>query len=160
EAEALEQQTATSEILRVISSSPTDVQPVFDVIARSAARLCEAVFGGVIVADGDLLTLGAAHGEGPVLAGVPESRPTLLTRESVAGRAMVERRLVQVEDLAAESVYGAAPGHRIGTRTILAVPMLRESGPVGAVIVWRRGTHSVASRPGRCSVCWLRGPEM
>ena len=86
-AEALEQQTATSEILRVISSSPTHVQPVFDAIAQSAARLCEAQFCHVFQFDGELLHLVAHHGLTPEGAeAVRRAWPMAPSRESAAGR--------------------------------------------------------------------------
>ena len=93
--EALEQQTATSEILRVIASSPTDIQPVFDSIALSAARLCEAFDVMVLRVDGDVLRL-VAH-DGPIPAGdVPLHRGTL------GGRTVIDRRLFHIRDLQTE----------------------------------------------------------
>src|SRR5262249_1187713 len=95
--EALEQQTATSEILRAIASSPTDIQPVFDTIARSAARLCEAVDVMVLRVDGGVLRLVAHYG--PIPAGdVPLHSGTL------GGRTVIDRRLFHINDLQAEGV--------------------------------------------------------
>src|SRR5712692_2605687 len=127
--EALEQQTATSEILRVISSSPTDVQPVFDTIVRSAARLCDALNALIYRVDGEGLKLVAQHGPVPAPAGfLPIGRgiPT--------GRAVVDRQTIHVHDLAAEETqFPEAPVFQqlTGTRTILATPLLREGVAIG-----------------------------
>src|SRR5262249_21745621 len=93
--EALEQQTATSEILRVIASSPTDIQPVSDSIGRSPAGLCEAFDVMVLRVDGKVLRLAAHHG--PIPAGdVPLHRGTL------GGRTVIDRRLLHIRDLQTE----------------------------------------------------------
>src|SRR5262249_15068157 len=104
--EALEQQTATSEILRVISSSPTDLQPVFDAIARSAVRLCSARIGAVFQFDGDLLHLAAPHNFTPDILELGQRLyPRRPSRESLAGRAILAKAVVQVEDLLADPEY-------------------------------------------------------
>jgi GAF domain-containing protein len=137
--EALEQQTATSEILRVISSSPTDIQPVFETIARNAVRLCDATFGSVALRDGDRLTLPAAHGlEAADLETFLAPFPGRLGPDTVSGHAILKGRVVHVRDQAAESAYAGNPGQRVGTRSIVAVPMFREGSPIGAITVWRR----------------------
>jgi signal transduction histidine kinase len=136
---ALEQQTATSEILRVISESRTDAQPVFDVIVRNAARLCEAVFSGVALSDGDQLTLPAAHGLNAAdLRTFLTSFPVPLGPDTVSGRAILEGRVVHVRDQEAEPAYARNPGQRVGTRSIVAVPMLRNGRSIGAISAWRR----------------------
>jgi signal transduction histidine kinase len=136
---ALEQQTATSEILRVISDSRTDAQPVFDVIVRNAARLCDAVFSGVALRDGDQLTLPAAHGLNAAdLNTFLTSFPIPLGPDTVSGRAILEGRVVHVRDQAAEPAYARNPGQRVGTRSIVAVPMLRSGRSIGAISAWRR----------------------
>jgi len=124
--EALEQQTATGEILKVISSSPTDVQPVFEAVARSAARFCDAHDVVIVRLDGGMLHYVA--GAGPF----GSNRSTLeipVTRESVVGRAVVDRATVHVRDLAAESeeeyAVGKALQRRLGQHTMLATPLLR-----------------------------------
>src|SRR5262249_8363366 len=87
--EALEQQTATSEILRVISSSPTDVQPVFDTIVRSAVRLCGASYGVVFRFDEELIRVVASHNlQSDALAELEKVYPTRAGRESATGRAI------------------------------------------------------------------------
>ncbi len=135
--EALEQQTATGEILRVIASSPTDLQSVLETIATSAARLCDADMVGVLRRDGEVLRVAAGHGE--AMRGVGMEVP--LDRASVAGRAAVDRRAVHIHDLAAESEEEFAHGHvlrrRAGNRTTLAAPLLREDGIVGVVMLGR-----------------------
>jgi signal transduction histidine kinase len=137
--ESLDQQTATSEILRVIGDSPTDTQPVFDAIVRHAARLCDAAFSGLALADEELLMLPAAHG----LSDTDSAKflvafPIRLGRDSVSGRAILDGRTVHVADQAADPAFAGNPGQRVGTRTIVAVPMLRHGRAIGAVSAWRR----------------------
>src|SRR4029077_13311297 len=92
--EALEQQTATSEILRVISSSPTDVQPVFDTIVRNAVRLCDGLFSGLLQFDGELHYLVAHHNYTPeALAEVQRIFPARATRDLFTGRSILDRAL-------------------------------------------------------------------
>jgi hypothetical protein len=99
-AEGLEQQTATGEILRVISSSPTDVQPVFTALATSAARLCDAYDAAIFWVDGDVLRL-AAH-EGPIPSHPIGEGPPLV-RGTPPGRAVLDRRTIHVADAQAET---------------------------------------------------------
>ena len=132
--EALEQQTATSEILRVIASSPTDIQPVLDVVAESAARLCDATDAVIYRASRgtDLVRVAALR----VNAGC-ESNATDSHRGFPAGRAVVERQTIHVHDVWQKS----RPSSRrqgflsrlLVTRTVLAVPLLREGTPIGAI---------------------------
>src|SRR6516165_9989568 len=97
-AEALEQQTATAEVLRIISSSPTEVQPVLDVVVKSAARFCGADDVTIFTLDGQELCT-AAHW-GPIPQGVGDRAPCV--RGSVGGRTVLERKTVHVIDLQAE----------------------------------------------------------
>jgi GAF domain-containing protein len=137
--ETLERQMATGEILRVISSSPTDVQPVFDMIVRSAAQLCDASDVRLMVVAGDILR--HAAGIGPLWRAVPADLEIPITRGLVAGRAVVDRRVVHVRDLPAEPEeefpVGRPLAGRFGHRTIVAVPLLRDDAPVGVVTVGR-----------------------
>ena len=134
--EALEQQTATSDILRVISSSPTDVQPVLEAVVESAARLCHVPNAAIFRVDGDLLRLAAIRGYAGRLQSIGEGRP--ISRSWVTGRAVVDRSTVHVHDLAAseaEFPEGAADAKQYGHRTTLATPLLREGVPVGAILI-------------------------
>jgi GAF domain-containing protein len=134
--EALEQQTATSEILRVIASSPTDIQPVLDVVAENAARLCEASNALIYRVVGEGLQLVAKHGPIPAPAGfLPISRglPT--------ARAVVDRQTIHVHDLPAERTeFPESPGFQqpTGTRTILTTPLLREGVAIGVITIRRQ----------------------
>jgi signal transduction histidine kinase len=135
--EALEQQTATSEILRVISSSPTDLQPVLDALAENAARVCGANEALLVQVEGDTFRLAARYGSLPIVArDVSPIRSDLLV-----GRAIIERRTVHVPDLLAESdaEFGLAKtrASAVGFRTGLAVPMLRKGEAIGAILIRR-----------------------
>src|SRR5262249_54889337 len=135
--ESLEQQTATSEILGVIASSPTDIQPVLDVVAENAARLCEANDAVIWRVDGDMLQRVAVGGPMPF----PDVR-RLITRGSLPGRAVVDRQTIHVHDTTAaelESEYSESKARWqiSGSRTILAVPLLREGVSIGAITIRR-----------------------
>jgi GAF domain-containing protein len=145
--EALEQQTATSEVLRVISESPTDVQPVFDAVAQRALKLCDAAQSVIaLVEGGDIRFVAAGHGSTATAVG--EVIP--LDRGLVIGRAIVDRAVVHIDDMAAESEAEFPQGlnmqRRIGHRTTLAVPLLREGEAVGAIAVWRMEVRPFAAK--------------
>jgi GAF domain-containing protein len=137
--DALQQRTATGEILRVISRSPTDVQPVFDAIVRSATRLCDAAWGAAFRFDGRLQTVLAHHDvTASELEVLRREFPRPLTRDRATGRAIADRRVVHVADLQDDPEYASAPLRAVGFRTVLAVPMLRDGEPVGVLGLWRR----------------------
>src|SRR5262245_3668777 len=139
EAEALEQQTATSEILRVISQSQTAVQPVFDTIVRSAARLCDGLFSGLYRLDGELIHQVAQHNYPP--EGLDAARrffPAPSSRALVAGRVVLEGAIVHLPDTELDPEYQPQLMSRaIGVRSMLGVPLLREGVPAGAIVVGR-----------------------
>jgi GAF domain-containing protein len=137
--EALEQQTATSEILRVIASSPTDIQPVLDVVAENAARLCEAADANIYRVDGDGYRLVASYGSLPI---PDRDKPRPLIRGLPPGRAMIDREIVHIIDLMSpeaqtELPEGWAFNQRAGLRTVLVAPLLREGISIGAIFIRR-----------------------
>ena len=136
--EALEHQTATSEVLGIISRSPTDVQPVFDAIVGSAARLCDAAFAALHRFDGQMITFEAHHGMSE--AEVQESLrrfPRPSGRDIAVGRAILDRRIAHIHDIRSDAEYRVSPG-QMSFRTVLAVPLLREDKAVGVLGLWRR----------------------
>ncbi len=145
--ESLEQQTATGEILRVISRSPTDVQPVFDAIAANATQLCGATDAIIRRVDGDMAILVAHHG---VLPGIGVGDRMPLDRGSVMGRAVVDRRTVHIDDLAAQPDHEFPVGRdlakRFGYRTVMATPLLREGVPIGAIGLRRLEVHPFSDK--------------
>ena len=134
--EALQRQTATSEILQVISASPTDVQPVLQAVAERAAKICDAQFVDIILREGESIRGVAVVGD----LGGPTGEPMPLDRSTVMGRAIVERAPVHVHDLQqAQDEYprGSELARRHGHHTTLAVPLLREGRALGAILVRR-----------------------
>src|SRR5262249_10789692 len=134
--ETLEQQTATSELLRVIASSPTDLQPVLDAVAETAASICGANDAMVRRVDGNLLRLAAQYGNIPSLdasASIP------VDRGSGAGRAVVDRQTIHIRDMEVEHEFPVshALAQRFGYRTVLATPLLRKGVAIGAIVIRR-----------------------
>jgi signal transduction histidine kinase len=130
--EALDQQMATAEVLRIISTSPTELQPVLEVVVKSAARFCGADDAIILRLDGENLRAAAHHGPIPVDFGVPVP----CVRGTVGGRSVLERRAVHVADLQAEAEEfpeGSAFAKRLGARTTLGVPLLREEAAIGTI---------------------------
>jgi signal transduction histidine kinase len=137
--EALEQQTATSEILRTIAHSQTDVQPVFDTIIKSAVTLCDGLFGSLDRFDGDLIFPVATHNYTPeALDAVHRMFPARPSRSLGVGRAIVDRDVVHIPDVELDPEYKAqALAGTIGFRSGLFVPMLRDGVPIGVILVGR-----------------------
>src|SRR5262245_57827573 len=142
--ESLEYQTAISDVLNVIGRSPTDVRPVFDVIAKSAAQLCVAQFCHVFRFDGDVIHFAASQGlTVEAIALIKRGYPMLPGRASISGRTILSGAVEEIADVDFDAAYGRAPTARaIGYRSIVAVPMLRSAQPIGAIVVGR-------AEPGR-----------
>ena len=137
--DALEQQTATSEILRVISSSPMDVQPVFDTIIQNATLLCEAFYGTVFRFDGDLISVAAHHNlSSEVVNVVDRVFPISPGTGTVTGRAILTRAVAHVPDAASDPEHTFSALLEAGFRAALSVPMLRDGAPIGTITVTRR----------------------
>ena len=134
--ESLEQQTATNEILGVIASSPTDLQPVLDIVAKTAARLCDAGDAAIWRTDGDEFWLVAAHGSIPV-ADSETRRP--LIRSIPSGRAMIDKETVHIHDVLVPEFRAEFSDsfHTGKIRTILTTPLLREGLAIGAIHIRR-----------------------
>jgi GAF domain-containing protein len=138
EAEALQQQTATSEILRVISGSPTEVEPVFQAIVQRATSLCKATFATLHRFDGHLVTFEAHRGMTETeIKGAHRIFPRPADRETAVGRAILDRRITHIHDIRRDPDYRVAAIQQ-EFRTVLAVPLLREGMPLGALGLWRR----------------------
>jgi len=137
--EALEQQTATSEILGVIASSPTDIQPVLDIVIERAARLCDSSDAQIFRVEGDVVRFVASYGSTPKTSQIGEVRP--VSRGFPIGRAVADRQTIHVHDLAAETETEFPESKTrqpiSGLRTVLATPLLREGVPIGVIVIWR-----------------------
>jgi GAF domain-containing protein len=135
--ESLEQQTATSEVLEVISSSASDLQAVFDTIAENAVRLCEAERGYIFRFDGEFLRAVASYNAGPENRDFVNRNPIAPGRHSISARAAVERRTVHVSDVQADPEYAYVIRDVEPIRTVLAVPMVKGDVLVGTITIYR-----------------------
>jgi two-component system NtrC family sensor kinase len=143
--EALEQQTATSEVLSVIGQSHTDVQPVFNAVAESAARLCESCDSTVWRRESDRLLLVAHHGA------IPQTGSEILplVRGTVGGRSVLDGRAVHIADIQIEGdefPITSENARRQGYRTILSVPLMREGVGIGAIVLRRTEARLFSER--------------
>src|SRR5262249_29499076 len=153
--ESLEQQTATSEVLQVISSSPGELQPVFDAMLVNATRICEAKFGMLYRCEQDGLRAVALHGASPQLAEERRRNPVIRPAPMTAlGRALATRKPVQIVNVQdVPNYFDVPPGFTsvqlaklAGARTILAVPMVKESELVGAIVIFRQEVRAFTDK--------------
>jgi signal transduction histidine kinase len=137
--EALERQTATADILQIISGSPTDVQPVFDTIVQHAVRLCDSQFANVFRYDGEQLHFVASHNVVPAQLDVMKGKyPMRADLSQVSGRVVLHRAIERMEDALSDSSYDRRFAELGGWRRMLGVPMIREGNILGAIVVgWR-----------------------
>src|SRR5262249_29039636 len=136
--EVLQQQSATSEVLRVISRSPTELQSVLDMVGENAARLCDANNAVIFRLEGNVLRQVASYGGIPTTSHPSEGIP--VNRDRVTGRTVCDRQTIHVHDLASENreyPEGSKDAKRDGHRTTLATPLLREGVPIGAILIRR-----------------------
>ena len=135
--EALEHQTAASNVLEIISKSPSDIRPVFDTIVETAARLCEAKRAFIYGFDGSILRVAASFNASRQLLDYVERNPIRPARHSAAARAALEQRTVHIADVRADPEYTFGGAQVDPIRTVLAVPMLAGNRLVGAIVVYR-----------------------
>ena len=137
--EALEQQTATSEVLRTISSSPGELEPVFNAMLDNAVRICDAKFGTLYLCDGDAFRAVAMHNAPPAFAAARRLTPSRPPPDVPLGRVAITKQVVQIADIRTTQSY--IEGHPFvveavelgGYRTVLAVPMLKDNELVGSI---------------------------
>jgi len=145
--EALQQQTATAEVLKVISRSTFDLAPVLETLIENAVRLCGCEHGHIFTFDGELMRLAIPYGTSPEFRRYLEQNPIRLGRASAAGRAGIERGVVHIHDVLADPDYQYVEAQKLmGYRTILAVPMFRGDVLLGAMVIWKTNVDPFTER--------------
>ncbi len=148
--QSLEQQTATSDVLRVISSSPGDLEPVFQAMLANAVRICEANFGTLFVVEGDEYRTAAGHNMPSAFLQQRQRTPMVsMTGDTALARAARTKRPVQISDVAEDPAYRSDPQRlsfvtQTGARTVICVPMLKDGALVGAVAIYRQEVRPFA----------------
>src|SRR6266540_3432399 len=137
--EALEQQTATSEVLGVISSSPGELEPVFRALLENAVRICEAKFGNLVLFKGSECRVVAMHGAPRAFEDLRRRDPVVSIDRSPWGTIFETKRMIHIADLAAEQPYArAAVAKLAGARTFIGVPMFKENELIGGIAIYRQ----------------------
>src|SRR5579859_1350873 len=144
--EALEQQTATAEVLQVISKSTFDLVPVFDALVKNAAYLCGAKTGAIFRRDGDLLHAAAWEGASEPMVEFLRSYRISLDRRTATGRAASEGRTIQVLDAMNDSEYSFGGQSIENYRTIIGVPLMRDGQAIGVFTLWRHHVEAFSPR--------------
>ena len=144
---ALEQQTATADVLKTLSRSVFDLQPILDTLVESAARLCEADFAYIFQRSGDLFDLVASHGLSSEFIEYQKQHPVPLGRESLTGRTALEQKMVHIPDVLLDAEYTWRKSIELGRyRTMLGIPLLREGVPTGVIALARRTVRPFTDR--------------
>ena len=141
--ESLEQQTATSEVLKVISSSPGELEPVFETLLQNAVRICGANFGNLWLRDGDFFHIGATHGAPAEWSEFLRRKSTFRANRSVGlGQILVTKQTYQVADVVALPTLGdelrEATINLSKARSLIGVPLLRDEEVVGCIVIYRQ----------------------
>jgi GAF domain-containing protein len=150
--ESLEQQTATSEVLKVISGSPGDLEPVFQTMLGNATRICEAKFGVMVLREGDAFRLAASHDIPPAFAEFLQRTPIRPSPNITFGRAVATKQAAQTADITAEQPYVerdplvVAAVELGGYRTVLTVPMLKKGEVIGAIGIFRQNVRPFSDK--------------
>ena len=150
--ESLEQQTATSEVLSVISSSPGELEPVFQAMLENAVRICEAKFGTLYLRAGDAFRAAALHNAPPAFVEFWQRGPHRPGPSTVLSRVLRTKEVVHISDITADQAYTErdplfiAAAELGGFRTVLAVPMLKETDVLGAIYIYRQEVRPFSNK--------------